>query len=83
MDDSDETEFENDDQLEWRDTYFILFQNSGRPTLTQVEAAITEPPAASRSKTSKPTTTACSNRSSCRRPKITPRSKSATRPATP
>jgi hypothetical protein len=30
------------DQLEWRDTYFILFQQSGRPTLTQVEAAITE-----------------------------------------
>ena len=29
------------DQLEWRDTYFILFQQSGRPTLTQVEAAIT------------------------------------------
>lgn len=28
------------DQLEWRDTYFILFQESGRPTLTQVEAAI-------------------------------------------
>jgi hypothetical protein len=34
---------ENDgDQLEWRDTYFILFQQSARPTLTQVEAAITE-----------------------------------------
>jgi hypothetical protein len=33
---------ENDDQLEWRDTYFILFQKSDRPTLTQVEAAITE-----------------------------------------
>jgi hypothetical protein len=32
----------NDDQLEWRDTYFILFQQSDRPTLTQVEAAITE-----------------------------------------
>jgi hypothetical protein len=32
----------NDDQLEWRDTYFILFQRSDRPTLTQVEAAITE-----------------------------------------
>jgi hypothetical protein len=31
-----------DDQLEWRDTYFILFQQSHRPTLTQVEAAITE-----------------------------------------
>lgn len=30
------------DQLEWRDTYFILFQQSGRPTLTQVEAAITD-----------------------------------------
>src|SRR5204863_2068556 len=24
------------------DTYFVLFQQSGRPTLTQVEAAITE-----------------------------------------
>jgi hypothetical protein len=32
----------NDDQLEWRDTYFVLFQESRRPTLTQVEAAITE-----------------------------------------
>jgi hypothetical protein len=32
----------NDDQLEWRDTYFILFQQADRPTLTQVEAAITE-----------------------------------------
>src|SRR6478752_7540046 len=32
----------NDDQLEWRDTYFVLFQQSHRPTLTQVEAAITE-----------------------------------------
>lgn len=31
-----------DDQLEWRDTYFILFQQSRRPTLTQVEAAIGE-----------------------------------------
>jgi hypothetical protein len=33
---------EGDDQLEWRDTYFILFQQGDRPTLTQVEAAITE-----------------------------------------
>src|SRR5262245_20354482 len=32
---------ENDEQLEWRDTYFVLFQQSNRPTLTQVEAAIT------------------------------------------
>jgi len=32
----------NDEQLEWRDTYFILFQQPNRPTLTQVEAAITE-----------------------------------------
>ena len=32
----------NDDQLEWRDTYFVLFHQSNRPTLTQVEAAITE-----------------------------------------
>jgi hypothetical protein len=30
------------DQLEWRDTYFILFQQASRPTLTQVEAAITD-----------------------------------------
>ena len=30
------------DQLEWRDTYFVLFQQDNRPTLTQVEAAITE-----------------------------------------
>ena len=35
-------EDENDDQLEWRDTYFVLFQQGDRPTLTQVEAAITE-----------------------------------------
>jgi len=33
---------ENDEQLEWLDTYFVLFQQSNRPTLTQVEAAITE-----------------------------------------
>jgi hypothetical protein len=33
---------ENDEQLEWRDTYFVLFQQSDRPTLTQVEAAITD-----------------------------------------
>jgi hypothetical protein len=33
---------ENDDQLEWRDTYFVLFRQSRRPTITQVEAAITE-----------------------------------------
>ena len=32
----------NDDQLEWRDTYFILFDQSHRPTLSQVEAAITD-----------------------------------------
>src|SRR3954469_2079653 len=32
----------NDEQLEWRDTYFVLFKQSDRPTLTQVEAAITE-----------------------------------------
>ena len=40
-------EMEDDagDQLEWRDTYFILFQQSGRPTLTQVEAAIPMRPA--------------------------------------
>jgi hypothetical protein len=28
------------DELEWRDTYFILFNQSERPTLTQVESAI-------------------------------------------
>jgi len=33
---------DNDEQLEWRDTYFILFQQADRPTLTQVEAAIVE-----------------------------------------
>jgi hypothetical protein len=33
---------ETDDQLEWRDTYFILFDQSHRPTLSQVEAAITD-----------------------------------------
>jgi hypothetical protein len=37
-----ELDYEEGDQLEWRDTYFILFQQSGRPTLTQVEAAITD-----------------------------------------
>jgi hypothetical protein len=37
-----EMDYEEGDQLEWRDTYFILFQQSGRPTLTQVEAAISE-----------------------------------------
>ena len=37
-----EMDYEDDDQLEWRDTYFILFQQSGRPTLTQVEAAISD-----------------------------------------
>jgi hypothetical protein len=30
----------SDEQLEWRDTYFILFDRLHRPTLTQVEAAI-------------------------------------------
>jgi hypothetical protein len=37
-------EMEDDagDQLEWRDTYFILFQQEGRPTLTQVEAALSD-----------------------------------------
>lgn len=29
------------DQLEWRDTYFILFKRANRPTVTQVEASIT------------------------------------------
>ncbi|MGD9635479.1 MAG: hypothetical protein AB7G28_12030 [Pirellulales bacterium] len=33
-------EEDSGDQLEWRDTYFILFQQSTRPTLTQVEAAL-------------------------------------------
>jgi hypothetical protein len=35
-------DYSDEDQLEWRDTYFVLFQQSARPTLTQVEAAITE-----------------------------------------
>jgi hypothetical protein len=35
-------DFEGDDQLEWRDTYFILFDQSARPTLSQVEAAISD-----------------------------------------
>lgn len=30
------------DQLAWRETYFVLFSISDRPTLTQVEAAITD-----------------------------------------
>ena len=29
-------------ELEWRDTYFILFRYDQRPTLTQVEAALTD-----------------------------------------
>lgn len=29
-----------DDQLAWRETYFILFQKHERPTLTQVESAL-------------------------------------------
>jgi hypothetical protein len=33
---------DDENQLEWRDTYFILFKQADRPTLTQVEAAITE-----------------------------------------
>jgi hypothetical protein len=33
---------DSEEQLEWRDTYFVLFQQANRPTLTQVEAAITE-----------------------------------------
>src|SRR3954463_9410359 len=33
---------DNNDELEWRDTYFVLFKEADRPTLTQVEAAITE-----------------------------------------
>jgi hypothetical protein len=41
-DDMDLGADEGGEQLEWRDTYFILFQQSGRPTLTQVEAAITD-----------------------------------------
>ena len=35
-------ELPDEDQLEWRDTYFILFDQTDRPTLTQVEAAITD-----------------------------------------
>lgn len=30
------------DQLSWRETYFVLFQTGNRPTITQVEAAITD-----------------------------------------
>lgn len=30
------------DQFAWRETYFVLFSISNRPTLTQVESAITE-----------------------------------------
>jgi hypothetical protein len=33
---------DSDDQLEWRDTYFILFNETDRPTLSQVEAAISD-----------------------------------------
>lgn len=31
-----------DDQLEWRDTYFILFDRAHRPSLAQVKSAISE-----------------------------------------
>lgn len=31
---------DSEDQLEWRDTYFILFKRSHRPTVTQVESTI-------------------------------------------
>lgn len=30
----------DDDELAWRETYYVLFQSHERPTLTQVEAAI-------------------------------------------
>ncbi len=33
---------ENEQQLEWRDTYFILFGRADRPTREQVKLAITE-----------------------------------------
>ena len=33
---------DGEDQLEWRDTYFVVFKQADRPTVTQVEAAITE-----------------------------------------
>jgi hypothetical protein len=33
-------EDDSGDQLEWRDTYFILFKHSNRPTVTQIEASI-------------------------------------------
>jgi hypothetical protein len=42
LDPMDDDQVDQGDQLEWRDTYFILFQQSGRPTLTQVEAAIAD-----------------------------------------
>jgi hypothetical protein len=32
---------ESEDELAWRETYFILFDHAARPTLTQVEAALT------------------------------------------
>jgi hypothetical protein len=38
----EDLENEPGDQLEWRDTYFILFHQSGRPTLTQVEAVLSD-----------------------------------------
>jgi hypothetical protein len=31
---------EPEDELAWRETYFILFDHSARPTLTQVESAL-------------------------------------------
>jgi hypothetical protein len=33
---------EADDQLAWRETYFVMFSSSDRPTLTQVEGAIAD-----------------------------------------
>ena len=34
--------FGADGELEWRETYYILFQVGKRPTLSQVEAALTD-----------------------------------------
>lgn len=33
---------DDSDQLAWRETYFVMFSSDHRPTLAQVEAAITE-----------------------------------------
>ena len=76
-------DFESDDQLEWRDTYFILFQDSGRPTLTQVEAAISEATRRVTLENLEADEDGMFQSVLVQAPRITRRWKSATRPAMP